>query len=90
MNKLWNVLKLCFAGLFSLLQDPAGSLCLLSLTVITFLAFEHRVSDMAVVGGFTAISGIAMLLKHKSFSGSDIDQPSPTIATVIENIKGQL
>ncbi len=93
MSKFWNVFKQCFGGLFALVTDPAGTLCLISLVVVSFLAFEHRVSDVAVVGAFTAISTIAVLMKHKSFQGADIDQPSPpaaTITTVIDNIKGQL
>jgi c-di-AMP phosphodiesterase-like protein len=85
-----KIVKNCLSGLYALVMDPAGVLCLLSLVIITFLAFEHRVSDMAVVGGFTAISSLAVLMKHKSFQGADVDQPTPTITTVVNNIKAQI
>lgn len=61
-------------GIVSLLADPAGALSLIALFSVSFLCFEHRVGDVA----FSAVAGILIgmvgLMKHKSFTGSDIDR----------------
>lgn len=62
-----QVLINCFAGLYGLLQDPAGILCLLSLAAVSTLAMHGKVGDAAVVSCFTLIPSLAVLMKHKAF-----------------------
>lgn len=70
-----KTLKNCFAGLYQLLQDPAGWIVLLSLLLVFILSILHRVSDIAVAAVFPILPMVIGLMKHKSFTGSDIDNP---------------
>jgi hypothetical protein len=75
MKKVEQVIKNCFSGLAALLADPIGTLLLLCLAAVSILALRGKVSDMAVCGCFTLISGLGVLMKHRAFSGSDLDRP---------------
>jgi len=89
MNKLLAVLKNCVSGIYSLLQDPAGTLCLLSLSAVTFLAFHGKLGDIATAACFTLISSLAVLMKHKSFQNTEINDtpiPTPPITETIKEI----
>ena len=72
-----HVIKNCFSGVYALLRDPAGTICLLVLGIVSFLCFRGKVSDVAFSACCTLIPAVIALLKHKSFSGSDIDQCPP-------------
>jgi hypothetical protein len=93
MNKVFSVIKNIFAGLYSLCMDPAGTLCLLSLVLVGFLALHSKMGDVAAAACFTMIPAVAVLMKHKSFSGADIDTPPPqqsVVTTIVNDVKGQL
>lgn len=72
-----SVIKNCFSGVYALLRDPAGTICLLVLGVVSFLCFKGKVSDVAFSACCTLIPAVIAMLKHKSFSGSDIDACPP-------------
>lgn len=72
-----HVIKNCFSGVYALLRDPAGTICLLVLGIVSFLCFRGKVSDVAFSACCTLIPAVIALLKHQSFSGSDIDAPPP-------------
>ena len=74
-----NVIKNCLNGIYTLLQDPAGVLCLLSLAIVSFLCYKGHVGDVAFAATTSLLSTLAVIMKHKSFSGSDLDNPVSTI-----------
>jgi len=82
MKKFWNVIVKCFSGLYALLQDPAGIICLLALAIVSALCWFHRVGDVSFSACCTLIPAVIAMLKHKAFSGSDIDQS--TIGDVVQ------
>lgn len=91
--KALQILKNIFAGVYALCMDPAGTVCLLSLMVVTFLAMHGKIGDVAAAAAFTMIPAVTVLMKHRSFSGADIDQPAPAtsvVQTVINDVRGQL
>lgn len=81
-----HVIKNCFSGVYALLRDPAGTICLLVLGIVSFLCFRGKVGDVAFSACCTLIPAVIAMLKHKSFSGSDIDQcpppPDPAVVPV--------
>jgi hypothetical protein len=77
-----HVIKNCFSGVYALLRDPAGTICLLVLGIVSFLCFRGKVSDVAFSACCTLIPAVIALLKHQSFSGSDIDAPPPDAVPV--------
>jgi hypothetical protein len=93
-----TVLKNIFRGLYLLFQDPAGALCLISLCIVSFLCYRGKVGDIAFAATCTLLSGLAVIMKHKSFSGSDLDQGTQTttvqggdgiIGEVVKNVKAE-
>jgi hypothetical protein len=76
-----HVIKNCFSGFYALLRDPAGIMCLLVLGIVSFLCLKGKVGDVAFSACCTLIPAVIAMLKHKSFSGSDIDQcpPAPPV-----------
>ena len=84
------VLANCLNGIYQLLADPAGFLCLLSLGIVTGLAIEKRIGDVAIAACFTMIPAVAAMLKHKAFNGGSIDQAPPTLINTIESIKTEV
>src|SRR5271155_593765 len=72
-----HVIKNCFSGFYALLRDPAGIMCLLVLGIVSFLCFKGKVGDVAFSACCTLIPAVIAMLKHKSFSGSDIDACPP-------------
>lgn len=82
MKKLSNIICNCFAGLYCLVQDPAGIMCLLALFIVSGLCWFHRVGDVSFAACCTLIPAVIAMLKHRSFSGSDLDNTLPVPATL--------
>lgn len=73
-----HVIKNCFSGFYALLRDPAGVMCLLVLGLVSFLALKGKIGDMAFSACCTMIPAVVVLMKHRAFRGSDIDEPAPS------------
>jgi hypothetical protein len=85
-KKVEIVSQNCLNGLYQLLADPAGVICLLSLAIVTMLALDKRIGDVAIAACFTMIPAVAAMLKHKAFNGGSIDQPVPSLSETIESV----
>ena len=66
-----------FDGLGALLADPAGTIAILVLTIATILCLKGKIGDVSFAAVCTFLPAVIAVLKHKSFSGSDIDTPAP-------------
>ena len=73
LNYIYQWWYLITSGFVSLVSDPAGTLCILVLIVATILAIMHRISDIAIAACFSALPLVLVISKHRSFTGSDID-----------------
>lgn len=62
-----HVIKNCFSGVYALLRDPAGTICLLVLGIVSFLCFRGKVSDVAFSACCTLIPAVIALLNIKVF-----------------------
>lgn len=63
---MWKVIKLCFSGLYALLQDSAGSLSLITLFgILVVTAFRPMIGGIALAAYATAVPGILAWTAHK-------------------------
>lgn len=67
-----------FTGLGALLRDPAGTIALLVLACVTVLCFKGKIGDVSFAAVATMVPSVVAMLKHRAFSGADINQPPPT------------
>jgi hypothetical protein len=64
-------------GFFALCRDPAGTIALLVLTIVTVLCLKGKIGDVSFAAVCSMLPVVIAALKHRSFSGSDIDQEPP-------------
>ena len=66
MGKIWNVIRLCFSGVFSLVQDGASTfalLCLVAVTVVTLV--RPQIGPAALAAYLTVVPGVLAYCSHR-------------------------
>lgn len=65
------------SGILQLTADPCGALVLLTLTCASVLCYFGKIGDVSFAATVGFMPVVVAALKHKSMTGSDIDNPPP-------------